>query len=100
MMIARVAVINTHPIQHFAPLWREIAKLKEVELKVFYCSDWGVNEYADPEFGTTFKWDIDLLSGYESEFLPISAHPWKLGFWETDSPAIGNRLEAYQPDLL
>ncbi len=96
----RVAVINTHPIQHFAPLWREIASTGEVELKVFYCSDWGTKEYADPGFDTVFKWDVDLLSGYDSEFLPIRARPRALGFWETDNPAMGNALSRFSPDVV
>jgi glycosyltransferase involved in cell wall biosynthesis len=97
---ARVAVINTHPIQHFAPLWREIARTDQVQLKVFFCSDWGVRDYDDPGFGTVFKWDVDLLGGYDSEFLEIGRRPKKLGFWETDNPEIGRALEEYSPDIL
>src|SRR5687767_6016735 len=67
----RVAVINTHPIQHFAPLWAEIARQGEVALKVLFCSDWGVKEYRDPGFDRTFRWDVELLSGYDYEILPI-----------------------------
>ncbi len=98
--LMRVAVINTHPIQHFAPLWREIAKSGQVELKIFYCSDWGIKEYADPGFGTVFKWDVDLLSGYHSEFLPIRARPKNLGFWETDNPRVGDALLRFAPDVV
>ncbi len=96
----RVAAINTHPIQHFAPLWREIAKANEVELKVFYCSDWGVQEYSDPGFGTTLKWDVDLLSGYSFEFLPIHRRPKQLGFWETDNPTVAASLNRFSPAVL
>lgn len=57
-----VAVINT-PIQYFAPLRRESAKTTKVELKVFYCCDWGTSEYVDTGFGAAFKWDVDLRAG-------------------------------------
>jgi glycosyltransferase involved in cell wall biosynthesis len=96
----RVAVINTHPIQHFAPLWREIAKSKEVELRVLYCTDWGVSEYRDPDFGIAFKWDVDLLSAYDSEFLPIRARPKTLSFWETDNPKVWDALSAFSADVV
>jgi glycosyltransferase involved in cell wall biosynthesis len=96
----RVAVLNTHPIQHFAPLWREIAKIGEVELKVFYCSDWGVKESADSGFGTVFKWDVDLLGGYDSEFLSIHRRPKELGFWETDNREVSDALARFSPNIL
>lgn len=96
----RIAVINTHPIQHFAPLWAAVHKLGTVSLKVFYCTDWGVKEYADPGFGKTFRWDVDLLSGYDCEFLPIAQRPQSLGFWEVDNPLVGERLSAFAPDVL
>ncbi len=99
-MPVRVAVINSHPTQHFSPLWREVARREEVQLKVFYCSDWGVNEYADPDFALTFKWDVDLLSGYDSEFLPIRGRPKKLGFWETYNPSIGTALSKFGADVV
>src|SRR5215831_10700779 len=93
----RVAVINTHPIQHFAPLWREIATTGDVELKVFYCTDWGIREYTDPGFATVLKWDVDLLSGYQYEFLPIRTRPKMLGFWETDNPSLRGALSKFSP---
>lgn len=96
----RVAVINTHPIQHFAPLWREIAKSEEVQLRVFYCSDLGVTEYVDPDFNSSFKWDVDLISGYDSEFLPFRARPRKLGFWETDNPEVADALSRFGADVV
>ncbi len=66
----RIAAFLSHPIQHFSPLWRELAKREEVQLRVFYFSRHGVAKTFDPGFGREFKWDVDLLAGYESEFLP------------------------------
>jgi glycosyltransferase involved in cell wall biosynthesis len=99
-MMPRVAVINTHPIQYLAPLWREIAKTKQVELRVFYCCDWGATEYVDDGFGRAFKWDVDLLAGYDSKFLPILQRPKGLGFWETDNPTISRALAEFGPEVL
>ena len=73
----RLAVITTHPIQYYAPLFRLLHLEKRVHLKVFYT--WGEavlsNKY-DPGFGKKIEWDIPLLEGYEYEFCEnISTEP-------------------------
>lgn len=64
-MKSKLAILNTHPIQYFAPLYKELAKQENIDLTVLYCSKWGVEEYVDPQFKTSFKWDIPLLDGYD-----------------------------------
>lgn len=66
----KIAAFLSHPIQHFSPLWKEVAKQDGVKLKVFYFSRHGTEETFDQGFGMGIKWDVDLLEGYESEFLP------------------------------
>jgi glycosyltransferase involved in cell wall biosynthesis len=66
----RVAILNTHPIQYFAPLYKRIAQEPEIDLTVYYCSHQGVDEYADSDFGKPIKWDLPLLEGYRYRFLP------------------------------
>jgi glycosyltransferase involved in cell wall biosynthesis len=67
----RLAVLNSHPIQYFAPLYRRLAQEEEIELTVYYCSRVGVEDYEDPGgFGQAIKWDVPLLEGYEYRFLP------------------------------
>ena len=68
-MKTKLAILNTHPIQYFAPLYERLAKEENIDLTVLYCSRWGVNEYIDPQFNTTVKWDIPLLDGYNYKFL-------------------------------
>lgn len=65
-----IAIFQSHPIQHFSPLWKEVAALGDTRLKVFYYSRHGLESAVDPDFGREVKWDVDLLEGYESEFLP------------------------------
>jgi glycosyltransferase involved in cell wall biosynthesis len=96
----RIAAINSHPIQYFAPLWREIAKTTGVDFKVFYCCDWGVADYKDAGFGKVVKWDVDLRGGYESEILPIRKRPKALGFWQVDNPIVTEALSHFRPDIL
>lgn len=96
----RLAVVISHPIQHFAPLFAALANEPSIDLKVFYCCDWGIKNYADPGFGKTFKWDIPLLQGYDHEFLPISRRPKDLGFRSVDNPEVSVHLDSFNPDAV
>jgi hypothetical protein len=66
-----LAILTTHPIQYQTPLWKELAARKKIPFRVFYMSDQGLRTQFDPGFGKTLSWNIDLLGGYESEFLDI-----------------------------
>ncbi len=96
----RLAVAVSHPIQHFAPWHREIAKIKEVDLRVFFCCDWGVASYLDPEFGVPVCWDTPLLEGYSHEYLPTPRRPRRLSFWQLDNPGVEKALERFDPDVV
>lgn len=65
----RLAVINSHPIQYFAPLYAYLNKQAELDVTVLYCSDYSIRGAVDPGFGRVVAWDIDLLSGYNAVFL-------------------------------
>ena len=67
-MSARLVVVETHPVQYHAPVYRAVATLG-VDVSVVYGSDFSVAGYRDQEFGAKFAWDVDLLAGYESHFL-------------------------------
>jgi len=78
----RLAYFVSHPIQYQAPLLRRIAQQRDIDLKVFFSSDFSVRGYLDPGFGVAVKWDIPLLEGYQHAFLPVlwdadSFSPWK-----------------------
>jgi glycosyltransferase involved in cell wall biosynthesis len=66
----RLAYLVSHPIQYQAPLLRRIAEETDVDLTVFFGSDFSVRGYRDEGFGVGVKWDIPLLDGYRHEFLP------------------------------
>lgn len=62
-------VISTHPIQYQAPVYRTVQQQFGVPTTVIYASDFSISGYRDGEFGASFAWDTDLLSGYTSHFL-------------------------------
>lgn len=63
-MSAKVTIVDTHPVQYRAPLYREMERLAPATFEVFYGSDFSVHGYRDAEFGQKFSWDIPLLEGY------------------------------------
>ena len=99
-MPIRLAILVSHPIQYFAPWFRELAQVPDIDSKVFFYCDWGVKDYVDPGFNVKMAWDIPLLKGYSHEFLPVASRPQRLSFWETDNPKVGAALDRFQPDLL
>jgi glycosyltransferase involved in cell wall biosynthesis len=67
----RIAYLVSHPIQYQAPLLRRIAQEPDIDLTVFFGSDFSVRGYADKGFGGVgVKWDVPLVEGYKHEFLP------------------------------
>ena len=67
----RLAYLVSHPIQYQAPLLRRIAQEPDIDLTVFFGSDFSVRDYEDKGFGVGVKWDVPLLDGYRHEFLPV-----------------------------
>jgi glycosyltransferase involved in cell wall biosynthesis len=76
----RLAYLVSHPIQYQAPLLRRIAQELDIDLTVFFGSDFSVRGYRDEGFGVTFKWDIPLLDGYKHVFLPKLRDGQYVGF--------------------
>ncbi len=66
----RLAYLVSHPIQYQAPLLRRIAQEPDIDLTVFFGSDFSIRGYKDEGFGVGVKWDIPLLDGYQYDFLP------------------------------
>lgn len=66
----RLAHLVSHPIQYFAPLYRELATRPEIDLTVYFYSDATAGEFHDAGFGRSVVWDTPLLGGYEHRFLP------------------------------
>ena len=67
----RLAYLVSHPIQYQAPLLRRVAQEPDIDLTVFFGSDFSVRGYKDEGFGVGVKWDVPLLDGYSHEFLPV-----------------------------
>jgi len=64
-----LVVIETHPVQYHAPVYRSVQQDFAVPVTAIYGSDFSVAGYTDREFGTRLAWDTDLLGGYSTVFL-------------------------------
>ncbi|GEM_PF-958311 len=90
----KLALLASHPIQYQTPFYKLLSEEQKINLKVFFFSNKGLQEYKDEGFGQEFKWDIPLLDGYEHEFLPnISPISNSSGFWELINPDIVKKLK-------
>ncbi len=65
----KLGIFATHPIQYQVPLWRELSKVPDWDMDVFYFSEQGVKEGVDPDFGKRISWDIPLLEGYKCVYV-------------------------------
>lgn len=65
----RFAILASHPIQYFTPLYRRLAARPGLSVDVMYYRDFGVRPRFDRQFGRAIQWDTDQLSGYRHRFL-------------------------------
>ena len=96
-MTKRVAVVVSHPIQHFVPQYSSWARLVGVDIKVFFASRQGLDAYEDKGFGRVVNWDQMVLD-FNHEFLPGAAgKPTGSGI---DCIEISERLQDFSPDAV
>ena len=89
----RVAVVNSHPIQYFAPLYAYITRHSRMEVTCLYCSDFSLRGAVDPGFKTSVTWDVELLSGYPSKFLgPRARSRTPRGFFSLICPELWREI--------
>ena len=96
----RLAIVVTHPIQHFVPFYRALAADPGIDLHVLYGAPIGVKAYFDKEMQSEISWNMDMLGGYSHEFLGEVPANGQSSVREPSSPEIGKRLEAFRPDVV
>ena len=98
---SRLAIVVSHPTQYYSPWFRHLAANLPNPIRVFYLWDFGVNPQRDSRFGTTFSWDVDLLTGYDSEFVPnTSDAPGTDSFKGLRNPLLLDRLSEWDPSTV
>lgn len=101
IMTMKLAIVTSHPVQYYAPWFRYLAQIGDLELKVFYLWNSGVVPTKDRDFQTTLAWDIPLLEGYEHEFIEnVSQNPGTSNFWGLNTPQLSEKLKQFEPDAI
>ncbi len=94
----KLAVVLSHPIQHFAPQFRSWTRRQDVTIKVFYASTAGWHAYKDPNFDRVISWGAGILDGYESVFLNGTNELPRSINARLDAPSLAQHLEEFGPD--
>jgi len=99
--LKKLAIITTHPIQYYAPVFKLLHQREKISIKVFYT--WGESALKkfDPGFGKVVDWDVPLLDGYEYEWADNTANdPGSHHFKGIINPGLVQQIEAWQPDAV
>lgn len=98
----RLAIVVSHPIQHFSPWFRALSEVPQLCVKIFYGDRHGAEPGLDIEFGQRFAWDIPLLDGYEYEFVENGRRSLSTnaGFFSVSMKGVRESLMAFQPHVI
>ena len=94
----KIALIISHPIQHFCPQYVSLAALPDVRLKVFFASSMGYKKYVDKNFNEEISWGNLRLEEFDHQFLnngeslPVDK--------DLDAPGLEQALADFDPDVL
>jgi len=81
----RLAIVATHPIQHFCPQYVSLAERSDIELLVLFHSTDGLTPYHDAEFDRVISWKTDLADGFDWAHVP-------------DAKSLTSHLDRFRPD--
>ena len=97
----KLAIITTHPIQYYAPVFRLLHARGIIGIRVFYTLGASDGPQNDPGFGLDITWDIPLLEGYEYEWVEnIAATRGSANFGGIVNPRLIAQINAWQPDAV
>lgn len=97
----RLAIVVSHPIQYYVPLYRRLALRDDLAVKVFFTWHAGQAAVQDHGFKQTIAWNIPLTEGYESELVPnVSPDPGTHHFFGLRNPLLVDRVSAWLPDVV
>ncbi|MDT0685252.1 glycosyltransferase family 4 protein [Autumnicola psychrophila] len=100
-MMKRLAIVITHPIQYYAPLFRLLAGEPDIEVKVFYTWSQAKEKVKDKTFGKDIQWDIPLLNGYNYEFVKnVSKSPGSNKWSGIENPELIKKIEEFRPGAI
>src|SRR5918992_3670269 len=94
----KIAIVVSHPIQHFCPQYASFANHPVVKIKVFFGSALGFKPYVDPLFKQEISWSNLGLENFDHVFLnqgkvlPSDS--------DLDAPELDSELDKFDPSLV
>ena len=97
----KLAIIITHPIQYYSPLFKLLTERNKIRIKVFYTWEQSKETVFDKKFGKEIKWDIPLLGGYDYTFVKnLSKNPNSGRFKGVINPTLNKEIENWKADAI
>jgi glycosyltransferase involved in cell wall biosynthesis len=87
-----LVVIESHPVQYHAPVYRLVEEAHGIPVTVIYGSDFSVAGYRDKEFDVSFSWDVDLTTGNDVRFISRVKDGGARSFEEVSSRGLAQML--------
>lgn len=96
----KLAIITTHPIQYYAPVFRILSENLDGNIHVFYTAGREKDSY-DAGFQKEIEWDIPLLTGYQYTFLENTSSKPGLGHYQgIRTPDAIKQINEYGPHAI
>jgi glycosyltransferase involved in cell wall biosynthesis len=97
----RLAIVVSHPVQYFVPLYQKLARRDDLDIRVFFTWHAGTQAVEDRGFGLAIAWDIPLTDGYDFELVPnVSSDPGTYSFFGLRNPTLLERIMSWRPDVV
>ncbi|MDB5136541.1 MAG: glycosyl transferase family 1 [Mucilaginibacter sp.] len=97
----RLAIITTHPIQYYAPVFKLLNERGRIDINVFYTLGPENGDRYDQGFGKSISWDIPLVEGYPYEWVENAAlQPGSHHYKGIKTPTLIQEVQAWQPDAV
>jgi glycosyltransferase involved in cell wall biosynthesis len=98
----KLAIITSHPIQYYAPVFRALTLLGSIDVRVFYTwsqvADSGV---FDRDFRAQVTWDVPLLTGYAYQFVQnVARRPGTDHFGGLTNPTLIGEINGWEADVV
>lgn len=94
----KLAVVVSHPIQHFCPQYVSFQKIENIDCKIFFASALGYKKYIDPAFKQEISWDNLHLDKFQHVFL--NGEKVIPSNKRLDATDIEDKLEEFKPDVI
>jgi glycosyltransferase involved in cell wall biosynthesis len=83
--VKKLAIITTHPIQYYAPVFKLLGASERLDIKVYYTRGEETLQQFDPGFGKLISWDIPLLEGYSYQWVLHRNLIAQVASWQPDA---------------